>query len=202
MTFYELEKICKKKKIFRIISIFIFILIIIFMIIIFLDLFKFKNSKENIQVRKKYKITKKFNKKIEKKNVKYLPVIDLNITQVNLIPNDKIKKEKIKKLNTNKISKKNINKKSLILKAQNLPSFNTCIELSKKYFNNKDYNNALKWAKLANLQNRKDPVSWILAAKSLYKLGNKEKAIKLLKIYNSYYNNKEIKKLIKELNEK
>jgi len=33
-------------------------------------------------------------------------------------------------------------------------------------------------------------------------MGKKQEAIKLLKIYNSYYNNKEIKNLLKEYDEK
>ncbi len=194
MTFYELEKICKKRKIFFILSVFMFVILII---LIFLGIILFKQKSTFIKKEHKKIVIKKENKRVKnkhtkkiKKNIKYLPLIDLNIKEVNVNV----------KSNNKKVSKKE-NNNSLIIKTEKLPSFNTCIELSKEYFKNKDYKDALKWAKLANLQNKKNPLSWIIAAKSLYQLGKKKEAIKLLKIYNSYYNNKEIEKLLKEFNE-
>lgn len=195
MTFYELEKICKKRKIFFILSVFMFVILII---LIFLGIILFKQKSTFIKKEHKKIVIKKENKRVKnkhtkkiKKDIKYLPLIDLNIKEVNVNVTS----------NNKKVSKKE-NNNSLIIKTEKLPSFNTCIELSKEYFKNKDYKNALKWAKLANLQNKKNPLSWIIAAKSLYQLGKKKEAIKLLKIYNSYYNNKEIEKLLKEFNEK
>ena len=199
MTFYELEKMCKRRKRVFILLIFVFILLIIlFLSFIYFNKNFSKNpkqviKKEHKKISKKTKKLKKIkNPKKIKKDIKYLPLIDLDIKENNVTLNTK-KPPKIKKVNKNN--------NLLLIKTENLPSFNTCIELSKRYFINKDYKNALKWAKLANLQNKKDPISWIIAAKSLYKLGKKEEAIKLLKIYNSYYNNKKIKKLLKEFNE-
>ena len=195
MTFYELEKICKKRKIFFILSVFMFVILII---LIFLGIILFKQKSTFIKKEHKKIVIKKENKRVKnkhtkkiKKDIKYLPLIDLNIKEVNVNVTS----------NNKKVSKKE-NNNSLIIKTEKLPSFNTCIELSKEYFKNKDYKDALKWAKLANLQNKKNPLSWIIAAKSLYQLGKKKEAIKLLKIYNSYYNNKEIEKLLKEFNEK
>ena len=118
-----------------------------------------------------------------------MPLIDLNITQKSVFKNKIIK------------NKKQL-KKEVILQTTNLPSYKTCISIALKYLDQKDYRNALKWAKYANIQNKKDPKSWIVSAKALYFLGNKNAAIKLLKIYNSYYNNKEIQKFIKEINDK
>ena len=194
MTFYELEKICKKRKIFFILSVFMFVILII---LIFLGIILFKQKSTFIKKEHKKIVIKKENKRVKnkhtkkiKKDIRYLPLIDLNIKEVNVNV----------KSNNKKVSKKE-NNNSLIIKTEKLPSFNTCIELSKEYFKNKDYKDALKWAKLANLQNKKNPLSWIIAAKSLYQLGKKKEAIKLLKIYNSYYNNKEIEKLLKEFNE-
>ena len=195
MTFYELEKICKKRKIFFILSVFMFVILII---LIFLGIILFKQKSTFIKKEHKKIVIKKENKRVKnkhtkkiKKDIRYLPLIDLNIKEVNVNVTS----------NNKKVSKKE-NNNSLIIKTEKLPSFNTCIELSKEYFKNKDYKDALKWAKLANLQNKKNPLSWIIAAKSLYQLGKKKEAIKLLKIYNSYYNNKEIEKLLKEFNEK
>ena len=218
MTFYELENICKKRRKFFIL-IFIFILLIILLIgtILFFVFSKYYfKKKENYsktqiisKVHKKNKLEKieKKEKKIKiikkkniNKDIKYLPIIDLNIKEINITTTkkEKLLKKQIKK--NKQINKEN--NSSIIIKTNTLPSFNTCIELSRKYFKKNNYEEALKWAKLANLQNKKNPISWIMAAESLYKLGKKEEAIKLLKIYNSYYNNKKINELLKELNEK
>ncbi|WP_369792213.1 CDC27 family protein [Lebetimonas sp. JH369] len=71
--------------------------------------------------------------------------------------------------------------------------------MAKNYYKNGDYENALKWAKNANLQNKNKPESWIIVAKSLYKLNQKQKAIKILKIYYDYTKNKDILNLIERM---
>ena len=209
MTFYELEKKCKKKKIIKIFFIF-FLIIVIFLFLGVFCFFNYQKSKKTIPssinvIQKSKKVTKKIHKAVKKihktkqKEIRYvLPLIDLNITQKNVFKN-KIKKniEKNKTIQNNKQLKKEI-----ILQTTNLPSYKTCISIALKYLDQKDYQNALKWAKYANIQNKKDPKSWIVSAKALYSLGKKDAAIKLLKIYNSYYNNKEIQKLIKEIGDK
>jgi len=194
MTFYELEKKCKRKRFLK----FLFLLFVIFIIAIGIGVyFNFINKavkekkivKKQKTVLKKKEKTKK-NKTTQTKQILLLPYIDLNITEKKVSKTKKVKKTK-KENNT-----------SIILKTQNLPSFDTCIAIAKKYLERKDYKNALKWAKNANIQNKKNPLSWIISAKALYYMGKKQKAIKLLKIYNSYYNNKEIKNLLKEYDEK
>jgi len=209
MTFYELEKKCKNKKLLR-----IFFILFIILIIVFLGVFYFlhyqkpqKRVLKTIKVEKTKKNIKNINKKIKnthkikQKEITLLPSIDLNITQDNILKN-KIKKN-IKKIEINQTTKhKKELKKEVILKTINLPSYKTCISIASKYLNKKDYKNALQWAKYANIQNKKDPESWVITAKALYSLGKKDAAIKLLKIYNSYYNNKKIQNLIKEMGEK
>jgi len=210
MTFYELEKICKRRRFIKRLIIFSLVFILLFMIgfVVFNSLNK-KEFKKEIKIdnknidKKDEKIivevkeiksnNTKLNKPIKKvkENIKFLPQIDLNQSLIR-------KKEVIKK-EIKKSSKKEENKtKKIILTSEVLPSFDSCILLAKKYLQKGDYKNALTWAKNANIQNKKDPRSWIISAKALYKMGKIDKAIKLLKVYNSYYNNKEVKKLLKE----
>ena len=217
MTFLELEKKCKKRKLFKIFKI---IFLVLFAVIIFLLQYlplkketvkKRKTIKKEIKINKKIKTNKKISKDVnitkiaikpKVKEVKKLPketlklIIDLNISsQTKQIPPP----QKLKK--TEKTQEKNISKKETLLKTTTLPSFQTCIKLSQKYYNEKNYLEAFKWAKNANLQNNKDPQSWIMSAKALYSLGKKEEALKILKIYYNYHKDKTIKKLIKEFNE-
>ncbi len=197
MTFYELEKECKKRKrnlIILILLIMLFLLISGFFLFYILNSltkpsFILKKHQTSVQKTKKTEI-KQIKKHSVKINQKLLPLIDLKIDF----------KEKIQK--SVKQDKNQTRNQKIIIQTQQIPSFETCINLSKKYLEKKDFKKALKWAKLANIQNKRNPLSWILSAKALYGEGKKEEAIKLLKIYDSYYNNKEIKKLIKEIDEK
>ncbi len=175
MTFYELEKECKKRR-FKVIVLLILILLFIAGLVFYFQKKPFMKKQISKKIEHKKTIKKKVNQ--------LLPIIDLNITQEH--------KKNIKP----KITKKNI------IQSTNIPSFKTCLNLAKSYFEKKDYKNALKWAKLANKQDKKNPMPWIISAKALYKLGKKQEAIRLLKIYDTYYNNKEIKNLIKDFNEK
>ncbi|WP_459978013.1 CDC27 family protein [Nautilia lithotrophica] len=138
-------------------------------------------------------------KKINENNEKLNLIIDLNISepqkeQKNNLP----KKEK----NFKDTIPVNIKKESsFTMMAKTLPSYATCITLAEKYYQEGNYKEALKWAKNANIQNNKNPESWILSAKSLYKLGKKEEALKVLKIYYNYRKDEKVKKLMGELNE-
>ena len=205
MTFYELEKKCKKKKLLKIL--FILILISIFAILCLVYFLEFayatKKIKKSIGIKKPIEIKKmKKRTEIQQKEITISPSIDLNITQSQNTSKTAVKIiKKIKNSFEQNKTTKSINKK-VILQSSNLPSYKTCISIALKYLKQKDYQNALKWAKFANIQNKKDPLSWIISAKALYLSGKKEKAIKLLKIYNSYYNNKKIEKLIKEWSDK
>jgi len=213
MTFYELERICKRRRFIKRVALFSIFLVIFVLISILI--FKTLNNQylkkevikplEKKELNKSKKIvvevkeikvnkTKKVDKPIKKvkENIKFLPQIDLN----NLSEKKLIKKE-VKKLP----KKEKNNTKKIVLTSEVLPSFDSCILLAKKYLQKGDYKSALTWAKNANIQNKKNPLSWIISAKALYKMGKKDEAIKLLKVYNSYYNNKEVKKLLKEWSE-
>ena len=223
MTFYELEKKCKaRKKRFYLILIFFILIFILSLTFIFYLLFHKTNRpkipKKTIPAKiVKEKTPKKVIKKAPKKSkqtLKFiLPDIEINNStkkenSTKQIKNSKkflpvinVKKEKIKEKSENK-KEKNTTSKKMILITNTIPSFETCINLAKRYFKEQNYQEALKWAKYANMQNKKDAASWIITAKILYAKGKKEEALRLLKIYNSYYNNKEVKHLIKEFNEK
>ena len=209
MTFYELEKICKARKRRFYISIFLGILVLIGIIIGVV--YKFSNKEEKEIVKKE--VAKKEIKKEAKKEIKDIPPkistntqkpkeINKKSTLKFILPD--FESLEVKEVKTKKVKsiEKNSTTSKKILEAKTIPSFETCINLAKRYLKEGDYKNAIKWAKFANIQNKKDPLSWIITAKALYKMGKKEEALKLLKIYDSYYNNKEVKKLIKELNGK
>jgi tetratricopeptide (TPR) repeat protein len=194
MTFFELEKECKKRKIKFILSI---ITVIVLILSISFYFFSLRNKTDHVKKIKNKEInyTKKADKQIKqainKKTEILKPIIDLNINNSN--KNKKVKKE-------NKIIKSEFNKsQKSILATSELPSFETSIKLAEKYFKNGEYEKALKWAKNANLQNKKDPRSWIIVSLSLYKLGKKEKAIQILQIYYNYTKNKDILKLIERM---
>ncbi|NPA11537.1 MAG: hypothetical protein GXO62_04770 [Epsilonproteobacteria bacterium] len=90
--------------------------------------------------------------------------------------------------------------KNSIFSSTPLPSYQTCINLAKKYYQKGDYQNAILWAKNANIQDKKAKESWIITAKALYKEGKKEKALKVLKIYYKFSKDKEVKDVIEEIN--
>jgi len=208
MTFYELERECKKRKEK---SIIIFIIILLFILITGLVYF-FKNNnskkqdktpikKETIKkqpiLKVKPKIIHKTTDKNKSKKLEILqPIINLDIS----IEKNKTKEEVIKKPEKTTQTKNMETKKKepkVVLSVQKLPSFDTCIILAENYYKKEDYQNALKWAKNANLQNKNRKISWIIVAKSLYKLNKKEKAIKILKTYYNYTKDKEVLKFIK-----
>jgi tetratricopeptide (TPR) repeat protein len=200
MTFFELEKECKKRKRNKIFLIFLLFLIVISPVA--LKFFNFKGESKKIFKNKTVKNVKPLVKKIKKiENNKSVhdtlvlkPIIDLNITDYTETKKEKTVNKMSKLVKT--IKKENNKTQNIILSFTNLPSFETSIKLAEKYYKNGDYQNALKWAKNANIQNKNNPKSWILVAKSLYKLGKKYKAIEVLEIYYKFTKNKNILQLI------
>jgi tetratricopeptide (TPR) repeat protein len=61
------------------------------------------------------------------------------------------------------------------------------IKIANIYFKRKNYNKSIEWAKKANDINAENYESWLLYAKSLVKLGEINKAKKLLKSYIEIY---------------
>jgi tetratricopeptide (TPR) repeat protein len=239
MTFFELEKECKKRQ-KRLFIVIVSVVVVIISLLLFLIYYLV--GKNNTKISKKKNTITEINKtetkinivnsyvedkkvennlsissdslnnkeknknKVEKIEVKkenykefvLKPILDLNIS--NKEKNETSTSKKVKKENS-KIQdlKTNNNTNNNIFSTTSLPSFETCVKLAKNYYKKGDYKNALKWAKNANLQNKKDKRSWIIVAKSLYKLGKKEKAINILQIYYNYTKDNEVLKIIERM---
>ncbi len=88
------------------------------------------------------------------------------------------------------------NVKNLKKLFQQRQSYNLALKIAKFYYNAKDYTDAIKWAKKANSIDKTDATSWIIYAKSLYKLGDKEKAKKILHIYLQFENSRRVNEIL------
>jgi len=225
MNFLELERKCKKIRFFKVLKL-VFLLFFLLSIALGIYLFLYKKNSlvkkqeqkliennikkeiENKKDNKKGKNNKKDENKDEnnKKTDKMLELkFEVNLQELyqsyknRIAPKpkkeDNLKKESKKEI----IEKKDKVKKEIVIKSKNLPSYNVCIKLAKKYYEKGDYKQALKWAKNANIQDNKKAGSWIITAKTLYKMGKKDEAIKLLEIYYSYTQDEKIKNLIKNM---
>ena len=75
-------------------------------------------------------------------------------------------------------------------------SYEIAIRIAKEYYAQQRYEKSLLWAKEANHLNRKKEQSWILYARSLYVLGEKEKAIKILKLYKHFASSKKVERIL------
>jgi len=209
MTFLELEQKCKKRKILKILKFLMFLLLVILTAGFYYKMTVNVNNEtkernitaekiKNVERKPEEKQAGKINKP-DKNNEKLSLIIDLNVTEPQNESVKKPKKQQKKSKETSPVKEKK--ESSFIMSAKTLPSYNTCIALAEKYYKQGDYKEALKWAKNANVQNNKKPESWILSAKSLYKLGKRKEAIKVLKIYYNYRKDEKVKKLMGELNE-
>ncbi|WP_456479674.1 CDC27 family protein [Nautilia sp.] len=215
MTFLELEKECRKRR-FKKRAVFFSLFFSAAAAVYFLTGLNLKTTENKPLLKKEvkkvnYSKISKPEKPVNKKHVqkktdvkkdsppKLKLFIDLNITENR--EKRAVKKEN-KKIKENKKTVKPENKKtekSFSLTARTLPSYKTCISLSEKFYKKGDYKNALKWAKNANVQDNKKAESWILSAKSLYKLGKKAEALKILQIYYNYHKDEKVKKLMGEV---
>lgn len=77
-------------------------------------------------------------------------------------------------------------------------SYAIAIYISKQYYFDKDYKNAGIWAKRANQLDRNKEDAWLLYAKSVYALGDKEKAKKILKVFLQYKDSAKTELLLSE----
>ena len=205
MNFLELERKCKKRRVFKILKL---ILLLFFLSFITLGAyFLYKNDFLLIKDQEQKLAKNSIKEKIEnKKSDKMLELkFETNFQELyqsyknRIIPKsneeNKLKRETKKEV----VEKKDKVKEAIVIKSKNLPSYDVCIKLAKEYYEKGDYKQALKWAKNANIQDNKRAGSWIITAKTLYKMGKKDEAIKLLEIYYSYTKNEKIKNLIKNM---
>jgi len=80
------------------------------------------------------------------------------------------------------------------------PTYENAIKISKIYFERKNYQKAVEWAKKANKIDPEDYESWYVFAKSLIKLEEKDKAKKVLIAYlKTYGPDKNIEELLRSI---
>ena len=77
-------------------------------------------------------------------------------------------------------------------------SYDLAIKIAQAYYHKGAYTKALEWARRANKLDRQKEEAWILYAKTLYKLGKKQKAKQLLKVFLDYKDSQEAKQLLKK----
>ena len=107
---------------------------------------------------------------------------------------------KIVEINKTKPLKKEKTKSGLII-TKEFPSFETSFKLMNLYYKDEDYAKAKEWAIKASKVKPKDEEVWRIYALSLYKLNNKNKAIKVLKTYLQYQESEKIKETLKQIEE-
>lgn len=98
------------------------------------------------------------------------------------IPIEVVKEKKISKISiTRKDSKQNIQR--IIERFTNSNNPNLSLFIAKKYYAQKNYQQAYNYSLITNTINNQIDESWILFSKSLVKLGKKNFAIKVLQNY-------------------
>ena len=96
----------------------------------------------------------------------------------------------------------NTNIQQLQKKFSQAPNYDIAMIIAHSYYKERDFNNAMIWAKKANRLDKSDAESWIIYARSFYALHQEDKARKLLHIYLQYENSEEVDKLLKEWEKK
>jgi len=104
------------------------------------------------------------------------------------VTKDKIEKEK-------KVSKENT---KVNLQTQAL-TLQVAIGNIKNYYKIGDYQNAIKWCKIASRIDNTNEDVWVYYALSLYKTGQKDKAKEVLNTYLKYKDSKRVRNILKRL---
>ncbi len=97
------------------------------------------------------------------------------------------------------ISNKKADIKELEKSYRSYPTYSKAIYLAKIYYDKKEYKKSLAWSLKANEMNKEDERSWIIFAKNLIKLNQKEKAARVLKTYIINHNSEKAKKLLTQI---
>jgi len=197
--FFELEKKCKQIKRKKIIKIFLYFLGMIFVLICGM-LFNYLNKPEPKPKIKKTqpqpKVIKPIQKpkptKVIKKEIKTEikeKTLDIEV-DLNNIKQPIIKPKVIKPIQKPKPKK--------IIQEETI-SFKKALKLAKLYYNNGNYQNSIKWCKIASKLDNTNEKVWKLYALNLEKIGQKKKAIKVIKTYLQYRDSLDLKYLLKRL---
>ena len=116
----------------------------------------------------------------------------------NVIPSkDKKEKISIQKPRSN-ITHTRVDIDILEKKFSHNNNYAIAIRIAKEYYLQKNYEKSLYWAKKANNLDRKKTQSWIIYAKSLYALGEKKKALKVLMLYKRFASSSEVDRILQE----
>jgi len=173
INFYELEKRCKKLQQKRLKKRILIILLLV--VVVSLVSWFFINQTNKHQEKKELK--KEQNKTIKRK----IPVIHYSLNLQN-----------IKEVNLSAKVEKNT------LKTKNL-TFDEALNSANLYYKNGNYTETIKWCKIASSLNNENEEVWKLYSLSLERLGNRTKAIKVLKTYLKYKKSTELKLILERL---
>ncbi len=94
-----------------------------------------------------------------------------------------------------RISSENKSIDDLIDSFSKHPTKELALLIAKTFYIKQQYAKAIKWSLRANTFDKTDPKTWILFAKSAYKMGKKERALEALRAYLEYLEDPRVKEL-------
>ncbi len=220
--FEELEKKCKRLRYKTFIKYTLFLIFFVSLMLLILFTIQTKKSKHipaKHQILKQHKIiknqTKKSKKLIELNLELNMSKIDITKKSKHIPAKHKIAKKQSKKLKKDsnisvivkKIPKKSnfiihftpVSQEIVLLKNYNsVQNYNNAIKLAIYYFNLKEYEKAIYYAKIASKLKADKSISWIIYAKSKYKLNQRQDAIGALETYLNYFYSKDADMLLQK----
>ena len=170
---------------------------------------KSEKVKKIKKIEKPKQVKKEENKTINKTIKQEIPLITYtlnlnNIKEVNLSTKQVLKRKEdnqtVTKEEKNPIKTTDTKKEDykLLIKTKNL-TFDEALNSANLYYKNGNYKETIKWCKIASSLNNENEEVWKLYSLSLERLGNREKAIKVLKTYLKYKNSTELKLILERL---
>ncbi|MDD3325390.1 MAG: CDC27 family protein, partial [Sulfurospirillaceae bacterium] len=88
---------------------------------------------------------------------------------------------------------------TLLRKFDSFGDFESALGLAEFYFDSKEYEKAIVWAKKSSKMNPSSDKPWLIYAQSKYNSGDKDEAIKSLETFMSFSASFEVKKLLEKL---
>ena len=156
-----------------------------------------------IELTKEYKLTLKpmypnLDKKVEvKKDIK---IKKKELKPVKVIKKAEVKTKIVQKPQKNLITSKEVNVILLMNKFESQKTYENAIKIAQILYNKGNFQKAIEWSFKANTINPSDYKSWLIYGQSLYKLGKRTKAIKILSGYiNNYGSNKSIEDFLEKI---